>query len=596
MRSRLGSVYALSAAGVRSMRTGIATSAAYNVVALAPTVLLYLVAVGLLDHYRGLAPEVPNLLLWWGAAILLAVATFFVYRLNYRKTYGAAYGESANVRVSLAEKLRKLPLSYFDRSDLSDLTSTLMSDTAVVEHTLAGALPEFLGGVVSSLAAVLVLMIVDWRLGVALFACLPAAVIVVALCRRVSDATAQKLRLSTLAVSEGLQEWLDNMKLMHASPRAEAYRAGLEARVRKVVRTSLLYEVLMGVFLAFAYNVLRIGIALVVIVGAGLMVRGELSLSTFLLFLFVAAQIYDPLTIVVFQAGEVFSSLVSAARIREIEQYPPQTGSERFEPQGFDVTFNHVSFGYREGRDVIRDVSFTARQGQTTALVGPSGCGKSTLSKLACRFWDVSRGSVTVGGVDVSGVDPETLFQAFSIVFQDVVLFDDTIANNIRIGRADASDEAVREAARMARCEEFALQLPDGYDTVIGENGKTLSGGERQRISIARAFLKDAPIVLLDEATASLDPENETAVQQALTLLCRDKTVIVIAHRLRSVEGCDTIVVLSEGALCECGTHDQLMDANGLYARLYNLQRHSGAWSFSEARQARPSYVAKERG
>lgn len=593
MTSLFRRIYSLSEEGAKNVRAGILANAAYNVATLAPTVLLFLVASGLLSHYWGISPTMPPLFFWWGAAILLAAIIFFAYRLSYRKTYRSAYDESANVRIALAEKLRQLPLSYFGKRDLSDLTSTLMSDTAVVEHTLAGALPEFFGGLLSSLVAVLLLFFFDWRLALALFACLPVAVAVVALCRRASNSTGWKNRAAHLAVSEGLQEWLDAMRLMHASPKSDAYRRGLEARIRAVVRTSLLYEVVMGVFISFAYNVLRVGIALVVIVGAALMAQGELSIFTFLLFLFVSAQIYDPLTNIIFHAGELFSSLVGAQRVREIEEYPPQTGSATFEPQGYEVGFDHVSFAYEGERSVIRDVSFVARQGETTALVGPSGSGKSTLSKLACRFWDVSGGCVTVGGVDVSEVDPERLLQAFSIVFQEVVLFDDTIANNIRIGRADADDEDVRRAARLARCEEFIGKLPDGYHTLIGENGKMLSGGERQRISIARAFLKDAPIVLLDEATASLDPENETAVQQALSSLCQDKTVIVIAHRLRSVEGCDQIVVLDEGRVVERGTHGELMEAGGLYARLFRLQRQNVGWSFPDAadgkRTAAPS-------
>lgn len=583
MTSLFRRIYSLSEEGAKNVCVGILANAAYNVATLAPTVLLFLVASGLLSHYWGISPTMPSLFFWWGAAILLAAIMFFAYRLSYRKTYRSAYDESANVRISLAEKLRQLPLSYFGKKDLSDLTSTLMSDTAVVEHTLAGALPEFFGGFLSSLVAVLLLFFFDWRLALALFACLPVAVAVVVLCRRASTSTGWKNRAAHLAVSEGLQEWLDAMRLMHASPKSEAYRKGLEARIRAVVRTSLLYEVVMGVFISFAYNVLRVGIALVVIVGAALMARGELSIFTFLLFLFVSAQIYDPLTNIIFHAGELFSSLVGAQRVREIEEYPPQTGSVTFEPHGYEVRFDHVSFAYEGERGVIRDVSFAARQGETTALVGPSGSGKSTLSKLACRFWDVSEGRVTVGGVDVSEVDPERLLQAFSIVFQEVVLFDDTIANNIRIGRADANDEDVRHAAHLARCEEFIGKLPDGYHTVIGENGKMLSGGERQRISIARAFLKDAPIVLLDEATASLDPENETAVQQALSSLCQDKTVIVIAHRLRSVEGCDQIVVLDEGRVVERGTHGELMETDGLYARLFCLQRQNVGWSFPGA-------------
>ncbi|SHN70491.1 ABC transporter ATP-binding protein [Desulfitobacterium chlororespirans] len=580
----LKKTFALSAKGARDVFWAIILTALHNLSVMLPTVLLLMLVAEMLGRFLGTQARDLSLLFYWSTALLLLLVIYWVYRFTYRKTYVSAYEESANTRITLAEQIRKLPLSYFGSKDLSDLTSTLMDDTATVEHTLATSVAELFGGIISSAVILLTLFFFDWRMGLALFICLPVSMLILLLSRRLSSSSNWKNRRAKLSVSEGLQEYLENMKVVQSSPQKETYRLGLEDRIRKVVRTSMIYELVMGVFISGAYNTLRVGLGLVIVTGSYLIIHGEISLITYLLFLFVAARVYDPFTTLFFKMGEFFYSLVSASRIREVCDFPVQQGEPEVRLDTYDITFEHVSFAYNE-ENVINDVSFTARQGEITALVGPSGCGKSTLSKLAARFWDVNCGRILIGGRDIGSIEPETLLSYVSIVFQDVVLFNDTIYNNIKIGKKDATRAEIMAAARTARCEEFIQKLPQGYDTVIGENGKTLSGGERQRLSIARALLKNAPIILLDEATASLDPENETLIQEAIGKLIKDKTVLIIAHRLRSVENCDQIIVLREGRIAETGRHRELMDLNGLYRHLVELQRASAAWEVGAVRQ-----------
>lgn len=388
----------------------------------------------------------------------------------------------------------------------------------------------------------------------------------------------QKNKQKKLAISDGLQEYLENIKVLRTSPKMENYQKMLAAKIKKIIPGLVLHELLAGLSISISYNVMRIGLGFVIISGSMLLASDKISLITFLIFLFVAVRIYEPLTKACEMLGEMIYSLVSAKRIRDLLDGPEQQGQEDIQIGQYDITFDHVSFGYNQ-EDVIHNVSFTAKQGEITALVGPSGCGKSTLCKLAARFHDVKHGEVQIGGINVNEIAPETLFKNYSIVFQDVVLFNDTIYNNIKIGKENATREEVIAAAKLAQCDEFIDRLPMGYDTIIGENGKTLSGGERQRLSIARAFLKDAPVILLDESTASIDPENETKIQEAIGKLIEDKTVLIIAHKLRSIVECDKIVVLKEGHLVEEGTHNELMKQSGLYHRLYSLQNESMDWA-----------------
>lgn len=573
----LKKTFRLSKKGAKNVYSGIILTALHNLSIMLPTILLLLLASEMIKDFLGQKEMSNSWGYYLGGSLVLIILIYIVYSFTYKKIYISAYEESANTRINLAEKIRTLPLSYFGEKNLSELTSTLMDDTATVEHTLTTAVSELFGGVISSFIILILLIFVDWRMSLSLFICLPISLIILLISNKVSSSSNLKNRNAKLEVSEKVQEYLENAKVLRASPQRKSYQAVVEKKMKKVVRTSIIYEVVMGIFISSAYNILRIGLGLVVVTGSYLITHGEIDIITYLLFLFIAARIYDPLTTVFFKMGEFFYSLVSASRISDIAETPVQKGSKDKIINSYDITFDHVTFAYNE-EIVIDDISFVAKQGEITALVGPSGCGKSTISKLASRFWDVNRGKILIDNIDINDMDPETLLNNFSIVFQDVVLFNDTIYNNIKIGKKNATKEEIIAAAKMARCEEFISNLADGYDTVIGENGKTLSGGERQRISIARAFLKDAPIILLDEATASLDPENETLIQEAIGQLIKDKTVLIIAHRLRSIEDCDNIVVLKEGKIVEMGDHQKLMSLDGFYKYLFELQRESANW------------------
>ena len=579
MFKKFKKTFSLTETGSKQLIVAIFMAALHNLSVIAPAFLLFIVVSGLITHYNGTSPDMPNLFYIIASSTVLISLIYFIFRVSYEKSFGTSYQESANVRISLAEKLRKLPLSFFGKRDLSDLTSTLINDVAILEHALSSDVPALFGGIISSFIAILVMISFNIKLSLAMFSCIFVVIIVMYLAYKFGYRANVKNRNAKLSLSDALQEYFDNMKLMHASQKTENYKKGIFSKIKHIVKRAIIFEIVMGMFISFAYNALRVGMGLTIIVGSTLLASGQIDLYTMILFLIVAARIYDPLTDVTFRTGEFFYCLLSAKRISQIDEYPHQLGDKIAKIDNFDIECKNVYFAYNEGENVINDVSFVAKQGQVTALVGPSGCGKSTLTKLICRFWDIKKGEITVGGEDISQFEPESLFQHFSIVFQDVVLFNDTVYNNIKIGKKDATPEEVYAAAKMAQCEEFISNLPDRYDTNIGENGKTLSGGERQRISIARAFLKDAPIILLDEATASLDPENETLIQKALGELLIGKTVIIIAHRLRTVENCDNIIVLDEGKIIEQGTHTELMKNKKLYHKLFSLQKESLNWT-----------------
>ena len=581
--------FALSDAGTRNLRSAITFGTIINLFLMVPLGLSLYVLRYFLARIMQQGFQVPNVWAVSAAALAMIAVLFILEKLKYGKTYNGAYEEAANVRISLAESLRKLPLSYFGRRDLSYLTSTLLNDVTLIEESLSHAVPELFGGIISILIAAALLAFLDWRMTIALFIFAFAGFFIIVAARSVLDKKAKQAFAQKDLIYDSLQQMIDNIKVLKSSDKKAAYVQKLKDDITESTYITLKAEAAGGAFIFGSAAIVRFGFPLVISYGAYLLSQGRIELLTYIVFLLVSCRIFDPLTTVFMMLGEFFLMLIAVERKQAIVNYPKQTGSETFKPNGYDIRYDNVSFSYNEpnGKDADSDteentvsgIDFTAKQGEITALVGHSGCGKSTIARLAARFWDASSGTVSVGGVDVSTVDPETLLAAFSIVFQDVVLFNDTVYNNILIGNRNATKEQVLAVAKAARCDSFIEKLPQGYDTEIGENGYTLSGGERQRLSIARALLKDAPIILLDEATAALDPENETLIQHAIGTLIKGKTVIVIAHRLRTVENADKIIVLNKGMIAETGTHAELMEKNGIYRQMYRLQRESEQWS-----------------
>lgn len=578
--------YALTDEGVRNVKLGAVWTTVSNLVVFGGSGLLFLAASSLMARLTGRAPWGGIDLLGLGAPALAAIALaygivlFICERFAYYYQYGVIYKESGRQRVALAERLRKLPLSFFGRRDLADLTETLMTDVKTTEHAYSHVLPELYGAYATMAIAAVALACFDWRLMLASMWSGPVALALLFGVRAKLQPLMRRTRMAGLRTSEHIQEALECVREVRATNQVDRYLEHINESVDAAERCAVKAELITGVCVNGAQIVLRLGFATTLLAGATFVAEGTCDFLTLFCFLIVVSRIYAPFDQALMLIAELFSARTAAARMKSFYEEPLAAGSDAYAPDGHDVVFDHVSFAYDRGAEkVLSDVSFTARQGEVTALVGPSGSGKSTCSKLACRFWDASSDRVTVGGVDVSTVDPEVLLRDFAVVFQDVLLFDDTVMGNIRLGRRDATDEEVLAAARAANCDEFVSRLPHGYQTMIGENGSKLSGGERQRISIARALLKNAPIVLLDEATASLDVENETQVQEALSRLLAGKTVIVIAHRMRTVEGADHIVVLDGGRVAEQGSPAELMAADGLFARMVRLQRESAAWT-----------------
>ncbi|MGI5117339.1 ABC transporter ATP-binding protein [Treponema sp. SP13] len=581
--------FALSDAGTRNLRSAVTFGTIINLFLMVPLGLSLYVLQYFLARIMQQGFQVPNVWAVSAAALAMIAVLFILEKLKYGRMYNGAYEEAANVRISLAESLRKLPLSYFGRRDLSYLTSTLLNDVTLIEESLSHAVPELFGGVISILIAAALLAFLDWRMTIALFIFAFAGFFIIVAARSVLDKKAKQVFARKDLIYDSFQQMIDNIKVLKSSDKKAVYVQKLKDDITESTYVTLKAEAVGGAFIFGSAAIVRFGFPLVISYGAYLLSQGGIELLTYIVFLLVSCRIFDPLTTVFMMLGEFFLMMIAVERKQAIVNYPKQTGSETFKPNGYDIRYDNVSFSYNEpnGKDADSDteentvsgIDFTAKQGEITALVGHSGCGKSTIARLAARFWDASSGTVSVGGVDVSTVDPETLLAAFSIVFQDVVLFNDTVYNNILIGNRNATREQVLAAAKAARCDSFIEKLPQGYDTEIGENGYTLSGGERQRLSIARALLKDAPIILLDEATAALDPENETLIQHAIGTLIKGKTVIVIAHRLRTVENADKIIVLNKGMIAETGTHSELMEKDGIYRQMYRLQRESEQWS-----------------
>ncbi|HIR85119.1 MAG TPA: ABC transporter ATP-binding protein [Candidatus Galloscillospira excrementavium] len=578
MTRKLQHLFALSEQGARDLVKAVIWCFVCNLSLMLPIGVVMAVMAHLLDVMEGGGSAMEGFWVYTGAAALVLVLLFVLHWFQYASLYLATYQESASRRVSLAETLRRLPLSFFGNRDLSDLTATMIADCSSLDQMFSHYIPQLFASILSTAVIGVCMFCWDWRLAVAVLWVVPVAVLLTAGSKRLQDAFGTKNILAKRAVTDCIQEGLETIRDLKACSRQGAYLEELDGKLGEMERSSIRSELATGVFVCSAQALLRVGLATTVLIGAALMLSGELEFLFFLGFLFAAARLYDPLGMVLQNIAATFSAKLKIERMRAIQEQPVQEGREDFAPDGYNIVFDHVDFAYQQGEGVLHDVSFTARQGEVTALIGPSGGGKSTACKLAARFWDVTGGRITLGGVDVSTVDPEALLKHYAMVFQDVVLFRDTVMENIRLGRRGASDQEVLAAARAAQCDEFIRRLPQGYDTVIGENGSTLSGGERQRISIARALLKNAPVVLLDEATASLDVENESAVQAALSELLRDKTVLIIAHRMRTVAGADHIVVLSGGTVAQQGTPAELMEEGGLYCRMVELQRESAGW------------------
>ena len=574
MLKKIQRATASSPEGARGLVTGVLACALQNISFMLPTGLLYFLVRDLL---AGAAAGRTGFYVC-GCIVcfaLILLATWF----QYNSTFFTTYKESGKRRLALAERLRKLPLAFFGKRDLADLTSTIMADCEVLEKTCSHFIPGLFGSLISTVLIALGLFAFDWRMALAALWVIPVSIAILLASYRVQDRVQGKTMAVKMTCADGIQEYIETLRDLKAANAENAYLTGLSDKIRAVEKQTISAELTNAVFVTSAGMVLKLGIASVALTGSVLLINGSIDVLTLFMFLLVASRLYDPMQGALQNLAAVIAMRTNVGRMNEILEYPIQSGSEQLTNQGCDIVFDHVGFAYTSGETVLRDVSFTAKQGQVTALVGPSGGGKTTVSRLAARFWDYQRGRITVGGMDISQVDPEKLMSLYSIVFQDVTLFDNTILENIRLGRKDATGEEVLAAARLANCDEFAEKLPDKWNTAIGENGCALSGGERQRISIARAFLKDAPIILLDEATASLDVENETLIQTALSRLIRSKTVLLIAHRMRTVAGADKIVVLADGVVAEQGAPQELYVQNGLYTHMADLQTGTQNWT-----------------
>ena len=579
MSKYLQKKFALSEQGGRDLTKAIFSCALTNMGLIFPMGILFLFMERLLGPLVGIQAPSLGMAGYVAACIVLLVIIFIFWRIQYDATFVASYTESANMRIRLAERLRTLPMSFFGKRDLADLTTTIMADSAFIEKAFSHFIPELIGAFLSTAIIGVCLMAADWRMGLAVLWVVPISFLLAAGTRPMVDQVERRQKGKKIAASDGIQECIENIQDIRANNQQEEYLRGLDQKILNVESITIRLELLNGTMVTASQMFLKVGMATTVLAGAALLSSHSIGFMMFLMFMVASTRLYGPLIGCLQNLSAVYSALLVVERMKGIEEQPVQQGSREAAYDGYDIVFDHVGFSYKEGKQVLKDVSFTARQGQVTALVGPSGGGKSTSAKLAARFWDIDRGKITLGGTDISGIEPETLLRSFSIVFQDVVLFNNTIMENIRLGRKDASDQEVMEAARAAQCEEFIHRLPNGYETRIGENGSALSGGERQRLSIARALLKNAPVILMDEATASLDVENETLVQQAISNLVMNKTVLIIAHRMRTVAGADRIVVLKDGYVAEQGTPEELLEKKGIYHHMAELQGKSLNWS-----------------
>ena len=574
LKEKLMHKYALSQQGASDMIKAFVSVTVSDLVLMIPVSLLYFLVKDYIEE--NLAGKggfyIAGVLV---TLILIGVTTY----IQYNATFLSTYVESGVRRITLAEKLRKIPLSFFGKKDLSDLTSTIMADCAQMETASSHFIPELVGACISTALVAIGMFFFDWCMALAALWVLPISFIIVGCSGKVQKGVNKKQMELKMACADGIQECLESVRDLRAYNTEEDYMKGLDVKIKNVEKHAIVTELGIAVFVGSAQMILKFGIATVALVGGHLLAKGEIDVLTFFMFLLVVSRIYDPMQVSLQNLAAIIASDVQSARLDEILSHEVQDGTTMMDNQGYDIAFQNVGFSYNTGDAVLKDVTFTTKQGEVTALIGPSGGGKTTVSRLASRFWDVNKGTITVGGMDISKVDPETLMSLYSIVFQDVTLFNNTIMENIRIGKKDATDEEVIAAARLAHCDEFAEKFSDGWNTMIGENGSELSGGERQRLSIARAFLKDAPIILLDEATASLDVDNETMIQESLSRLIKNKTVMIIAHRMRTVADADKIVVLKDGVVAESGTPEELKKKDGIYANMMKTQLMAADWS-----------------
>lgn len=573
----LAKKFALSKKGANNLKKGIVYTTLLDFSLMLPVILFVL----FLSQYIP-DPSIFSVKLdLIGFIILIIIVLAIIYILKskqYHFIYNATYEESEVRRITLAEKLRKLPMSFFEKKNLSDLTTTIMGDCTDLEHAFSHAIPELAGSVISLVIISIGMLLFNLPLSIALLWVIPVSFLIVIVSRSIQEKNSEKIIKKRRTGTDGIQESIETIKELKAYNYEDDYLRGLNKKIKNIESSLIKSELVTGTSVISGQMVLKLGIVSVMIVGSTLLVDGQISLLMFILYLIAAAFIYLPIQGALEFLAETFMAGVKINRMKKIESQTVQDGSIEYSNNGYDITFKDVSFNYKKDKDILKNINFTAKQGEVTALIGPSGGGKSTISKLAARFWDANEGKITLGGVDLKTIDPEALLKNYAIVFQDVVLFNNTVKENIRIGSHGASDEEVYEVAKLARCDEFVKNLPDGYDTLIGENGSLLSGGERQRISIARALLKNAPIILLDEATASLDVENESEIQKALSILIKNKTVIVIAHRMRTIANVDKIVVLKEGKIVEKGSPQELNQIDGLYKRMVDIQNKTGKW------------------
>ncbi len=576
LTEKLKHKYALSDNGAKGMIKAFVAVTLADLVLMLPVGLLYMLSSYLLDG--DLPREKFNFFIIAIIAVLILIALTAVFQ--YRSTFLSTYIESGVRRRTLAEKLRKIPLSFFGKKDLADLTNTIMSDCSLIETGSSHWIPELVGSIVSAAIVVISLFFFDWRMALAAVWVMPVAFIIVISSKTVMSKVHDKTMKYRVECLDGIQEGLETLRDLRSYNMTDTYMKGLGKKIKAVENHAIVAEFANAAFVCSAQMILKLGIGTVAVVGSALLIKGEISVLTLFMFLLVVTRMYEPFQIALQNVAAIISLDANCRRMDEILSHEEQTGSETLDNKGYDIKFDHVAFSYKDGEQVLSDVSFTAKQGEVTALIGPSGGGKTTVSRLAARFWDNDKGTITVGGMNVSKIDPEKLLSLYSIVFQDVTLFNNTVMENIRIGKKDATDEEVMAAARLAHCEDFVEKMPEKWNSMIGENGSELSGGERQRISIARAFLKDAPIILMDEATASLDVDNESLIQESISKLIRNKTVLIIAHRMRTVDGVDKIVVLKDGKVAEQGTPEELRKANGIYKHMAEMQLSSDRWKY----------------